>query len=326
MLSRRELLLAVAMAPAMAKARDLVPIKVATLPFGTVSWEVETIRHGKLDEANGVRLDPVKLANNDATRIAFQAGQVDTIVTDLLWAARLRSDGRKVKFIPFSATEGAVMVPADSPIRTIADLTGKRIGVSGGALDKSWLMLRAHCQQTTGVDLATGAAPSYGAPPLLTHKLETGGLDAALLYWNFCARLVAKGFRRLIEAGDIARSFGVEGDIALIGYIFDEAILERGPGVLDAFVRASSEAKRLLATSEAAWTIVRPLMEAPDEATYRILKRYFLEGVPSRPVTEEREDAERLYAVLARLGGARLVGSATSLPPGLYWGEKRTPI
>jgi NitT/TauT family transport system substrate-binding protein len=321
LLSRRELLLAAAFAPAVAQAGRLAPVKIATIPFGTVSWEVETIRHANLDVANAIRLEPVKLANNDATRIAFQAGQVDTIVTDLLWAARLRNDGRKVKFLPFSATEGAVMVPADSPIRTIADLTGKRIGVSGGALDKSWLMLRAHARQTTGVDLATGSAPSYGASPLLMNKLASGELDAALLYWNFCARLEAKGFRRLVGAGDIARAFGIEGNIALIGYIFDEAILAREAGILDAFAKTSAQAKRLLATSEAAWAPVRPLMEAPDEVTYQTLKRYFLEGIPSRPVSDERQDAERLYAVLARLGGEKLVGSGTSLPPDLYWGE-----
>jgi NitT/TauT family transport system substrate-binding protein len=35
------------------------------------------------------------------------------------------------------------MVPAQSPIRDIVDLRGKRLAVAGGPLDKSWLRWRA---------------------------------------------------------------------------------------------------------------------------------------------------------------------------------------
>jgi NitT/TauT family transport system substrate-binding protein len=326
MLSRRDLLLAAALIPAAGRAAgDALAIRLGVLPFGTVLWEAETIRREGLDRAAGYRLELVRLATNDAARIAFQAGQVDTIVTDLLLAARLRNEGRKVTFIPFSATEGAVMVPPNSSIRSVADLAGKRIGVAGGALDKSWLLLKAYAMEMAGIDLAAAATPAYGAPPLLMHKLEAGELDAALLYWNFCARLEAKGYRRLVGAGDIARSFGLEGEIALVGYIFDEAILKRSPGLIDAFVKSSAAAKRLLMESDAAWAAIRPLMAAEDDATFQTLKRYFLEGVPRRPIPAERADAEKLYGILAKLGGERLVGTGTSLPPDLYWSGARRP-
>ena len=74
----------------------------------------------------------------------------------------------------------------------------------------------------------------------------------------------------------------------------------------------------MLASSDAAWEPVRPRMQAEDEATFQVLKRYFIEGVPKRDISAERADAERLYAVLARLGGEKLIGPATSLPAGLY--------
>ena len=44
--------------------------------------------------------------------------------------------------------------PPRSPIQRVGDLAGKRIGVAGGALDKSWLLLKAHAQETAGIDLA----------------------------------------------------------------------------------------------------------------------------------------------------------------------------
>jgi NitT/TauT family transport system substrate-binding protein len=292
-------------------------VKVGVLPFGTVSWETETIRRNGFDTANGFRLDEIKVASSDAARIAFLAGAVDTIVTDLLWAARLRADGRNVRFLPFSATEGGVMVAARSPIRHVRDLAGRSIGVAGGPLDKSWLLLRAFAQQEAGFDPAQKSSPVFGAPPLLSHKLEAGELEAALLFWNFCARLEPKGFRQVLPAGDIARALGVEGDIALLGYAFDEDRIA-DPRIMADFAAASRRAKALLASSDAAWTAVRPRMQADDDATFATLKRYFIAGVPTRDAAAERADAERLYAILERLGGEKLVGPAKALPPGLY--------
>jgi NitT/TauT family transport system substrate-binding protein len=320
--TRRELLFAASALHALGTGRALAEeraVRIGILPFGTVAWEVETIRRNGLDSARGLRVEPIRLASNEAARIAFQSGAVDTIVSDLLLAARLRAEGKPVIFLPYSATEGAVMVPAASPIASVADLKGKRIGVAGGALDKSWLLLRAYAAERFGLDLAEQASPAFGAPPLLAEKLAAGELDAGLLYWNFCARLEAKGFRRLVGASEIARSFGLTGEIALLGYVFDEAFASDAAR-LAAFAAASRDAKARLASSDAAWESLRPLMAAEDEATFEALKRAFLAGIPSRPVAAERADAERLYAVLARIGGEKLVGPAKNLPSGLYWG------
>lgn len=322
MVSRRDILLAATILPTWLRAAESRDIRVGVLPFGTVLWEVETIRRAGLDLANGLKLHPVQLATNDAARIAFQGGQVETIVTDLLLAARLRNEGRKVKFIPFSATEGGVMVTADSSLQDVTDLIGKRIGVAGGPLDKSWLLLKADVQSKTGVDLSTGAAPAYGAPPLLMNRLEAGQLDAALLFWNFCARLEAKGYRRLVSAGEIAKSFGVKGEIALLGYVFNETV---GPDVLNGFAQASASAKQTLGENDDAWARIRPLMSAEDEKTFQTLRRYFVDGNPRRSISDERVDAEKLFSVLASIGGEKLVGLVQSFPDGLYWDGGRNP-
>ena len=71
------------------------------LPFGTAGWETDTIRRHAFDLANGFRVEEIKLASSEAARIAFLSGAVDTIVTDLLWAARLRAEGHNVRFLPF---------------------------------------------------------------------------------------------------------------------------------------------------------------------------------------------------------------------------------
>ncbi len=85
MLSRRGLLAAAALAALAARpvpsARASTPtFRLGSLPFGTVAWEAAVIKARGLDTANGFSLEVVKLAGNDAARIAFMGGQVDAIV------------------------------------------------------------------------------------------------------------------------------------------------------------------------------------------------------------------------------------------------------
>ena len=78
------------------------------------------------------------------------------MVSDWLWVSRERELGAKLAFYPYSSALGAVMVPASSPIRTLADLKGSKLAVAGGPIDKSWLLLQAAVKQD-GIDLKSEA-------------------------------------------------------------------------------------------------------------------------------------------------------------------------
>ena len=296
------------------RADELPVFKVGTLPFGTVQWEVQTIIDRGFDRAAGLRIVNVPLASNDAARIAFLSGSVDAIVNDLLFAARLKAEGKPVRFMPFSTKEGALMVAAASPIKTIGDLKGKSIGVAGGPLDKSWLVLRAAALKQ-GVDLTEQARPTFGAPPLLAAKVESGELDCALLYWSACARLEAKGYRQVVSVEQLADGLGARGKIAFVGFLFMDPAKAH---VLEGFGKAVRQAETLLADQPDAWASVRPLMEAKDEATFLALKQAFVDGIPHKPRADEIKDAQDFFSVVAKLGGPALVGTATSLPASLY--------
>lgn len=300
--------------PAQARAADAPAFKVGTLPFGTVQWEVDTIKKNGFDKAAGVNVENVPLASNEAARIAFLSGSVDTVVNDLLFAARLRAEGKDIRFMPFSTKEGGLMVPASSPIKSLADLKGKSIGVAGGALDKSWLVLRAAATKA-GLDLTREARPVFGAPPLLAAKVESGELDCGLLYWSYCARLAAKGFRELVSVEHLADELGARGKIAFVGFLFRGTAPE---GTLSGFAKAVRQAEDLLAHDPQAWSRLRPVMGVKDDATFDALKGAFVEGIPDKPRAAEIKDAQAFYATIAKLGGSALVGTATSLPENLY--------
>jgi NitT/TauT family transport system substrate-binding protein len=300
-------------------AAALEKVRIGLLKFGTVNWEVDTIRHNKLDTANGIELEVVELASNDATRVAIQARDVDVIVSDWLFVARQRSEGEKLTFVPYSTSVGAVMVHADSGVQSLEDLKGKKIGVAGGPLDKGWLMLRGMAQGTYGFDLAAETEQVFGAPPLLAETLQQGDLDAALNYWNYNAKLEAAGFRPLVSAQQAARALGATGDLSAIGYVFSEDWAAQHRDAALGFVKASRAAKALLAKSDEEWQRLRPLMNAEDDAVFAVLVKRYREGIPNRPIAEEIRDTALVYEHLAKIGGEKLVGKASRMPEGTFW-------
>lgn len=314
-------ILALALIFLAASARTVVAgtVKVGVLKFGTVNWELDVVRTHGLDEAEGVSVEVRPLASKGATTIALQAGDVDVIVTDWIWVSRQRAEGQGYTFVPYSTALGALMVPADSSIRNLADLKGRRLGIAGGPLDKSWLLLRGLASEKFGFDADREVDKVFGAAPLLSEQILAGRLDAVLDFWHFAARLEAAGLRRVMGVADMARELGIRSKVPLIGYVFDETWAEAHRDDVLGFIRATRKARALLAGSSAEWSRLRPLMKAEDEATFRALRDGYRAGIPKRWGEAERADARRLFAILARLGGKKLVGKSTDLEEGTFW-------
>lgn len=302
-------------------AADPAKIRIAVLKTGTVNWELDVITTHGLDKKHGFELDVVEVANNEATRVALQAGSVDLITSDWLLVARERGEGSDLTFVPFSSSVGSVMVKDDSPIKTLGDLKGKKIGVAGGPIDKNWLLLNGMAKRDFGIDLAKDSEPVFGAPPLLSEKLQSGELDAALTFWNFAARLEAAGFHPILTGLDAAMAMGAKGPISAVGYTFSEKWAADNLDAVKGFVAASREAKEIMRTSDAEWERLRPMMMAKKDAVFVKLRDRFRDGIPDRPIADEIADARTLFSVLRDLGGEKLVGPAKTLPDGTYWTE-----
>ncbi len=307
----------------LAHANEAEPIRVGVLKFGTVSWVLDTIQANGLDKAEGIELDITPLASTQGTAVGLQGGSLDLVATDWLFVSRERAQGADFTFAPFTTALGAIMVPPDSPIKTLGDLKGKTLGVAGGPLDKSWLLIVAYALRTANIDLRAETTQEFGAPPLLAARAKQGQIDAVLNYWPYAARLEAIGFTQLIGLEDVVRELGAKGEVAMIGYVFNEDWANKNPKAIDGFIRAAAKANELLATSDAEWERLKPIMSENDpsftEATFEALRRRFREGIPERQVTSEEADAKILYQFLRELGGTKLVGSGTELAPGTFW-------
>jgi NitT/TauT family transport system substrate-binding protein len=302
---------ALALAP-LAACEAAGTIRVAVQKTGTFAWELAVIRAHGLDKQADLAIEVTELASPEAGKIALRAGNADVMVSDWLWVSRERELGAKLVFYPYSSALGAVMVKASSPIKSLADLKGRKLAVAGGPIDKSWLLLQAAARQD-GIDLKSEAAVVYGAPPLLAAKTLDGEMDATLNYWNFCAALEAKGFRRLAGIEEILPRLGAQGRIAMIGYIFDEGWAGANRDALARFIAITRKAKEMLASSDEEWEKIAPLTGASDAATLRVYRERYREGIPRRLIAEEEADARVLYRVLAKAGGRELVGPASEL-------------
>lgn len=312
------LITTLALTASVAARSDAETIRLAVQKTGTFAWELAVIRSHNLDKQANLSIEPVELASPEAGKIALRAGSADIIVSDWLWVSRERSLGGKLTFFPYSSALGAVMVPKDSPMRTLADLKGHTLAVAGGPIDKSWLLLQASLKQD-GTDLKTESTIIYGAPPLLSAKALDGESDATLNYWNFCAVLQAKGFRRLAGIEDILPKLGAKGRTAMVGYVFDEAWGSSHADLLARFIAMTRKAKEILASSDADWEQIQSLTGATDAATLHAYRDGYRAGIPHRSITDEEDDARVLYRVLAKIGGRDLVGPAPELDPGTFY-------
>ncbi len=301
-----------------ATAQGADTIRLAVQKTGTFSWELAVIRANGLDKAANLSLEVTELASTEAGKIAMRAGNADIMLSDWLWVSRERALGAKLTFYPYSSALGAVMVPAASSIKTLAELKGRKLGVAGGPIDKSWLLLQARMKQD-GVDLKSDATIVYGAPPLLAAKALDGEMDASLNFWNFCAQLEAKGFRRLAGIEDILPKLGAKGPVAVVGYVFDESWAAGHRDTISRFIAMTRKAKELLVTSDVAWATIAPLTGTSDPAVLQTYRARYRDGIPHRSVDDEEADARILYRVLAKVGGTELVGPAPELDPGTFY-------
>lgn len=323
MFDRRQLLAtlsAAALAPLVPRrAFAATPVRLATVRFGSVNWLVETIKSEGLDKKHGIEIVPVEVATNQAGPVALLAGNADVIVSDWTWALRQRSKGEDFKFSSYSSALGAVMVPKDSPVQSIADLKGKKIGVAGTAIDKSWILLRAYTRKTLGKDITEIAEPVFGAAPLITEEFKAGRLDACLNFWTYAARLAGAGARQLIGMVDVLKALEVSPAPPLVGFIWSEKAAKDKGIPVDALLAAAHDANDVLAKSEPAWERLKPLVKPASDEEFASIKAYFRSGITGPWTPAETAAADKMTKLLIELGDTELVGDGTRFDPNLFY-------
>lgn len=274
-------------------------LRIGLLKFGTVNWELQALQNLGLDKKYGFKLDITPLASPPATKIALKSDAVDVIVSDWFWVNLQRSKGDKLQLLPYSSSVGRLMVKNDSPIQSLQDLKGKRIGVAGGPLSKGWLLLQAAAEHQ-GFDLSKESTASFAAPPLLSEAVKRGQLEAAMTYWHYGARLESAGLRPLLSLNDIQKGLGMKSRIPMLGYVFKETFAVKHPQLIANFSQAIKETKASLSNSPGTWTALKPLMKLKSDNEFQYLREGYLDGTPEPISAQHLEDAKQFYELIRK--------------------------
>lgn len=323
MIDRRTLMLgslaltgAGSFAPALGQVAG--PLKVAAVKYGSVNWLLDTIKAEGIDKKLGLEIAPVELSNNQAGAISLLSGGSDIIVSDWTWALRQRGMGEALKFAPYSATLGSLVVPANSSINTLTDLAGRRLGVAGSGIDKSWLLLQAYARKKLDFDIATKATIQFGAAPLLAEQVRDGSLDAVLNFWTQTVRLESAGFRRVITMSEVMTALAIDPIPAFVGFIWKETTqTAKGPQIA-AFLSAAEAANGVLAKSDVAWDRLKPLMKTSNDIEFAAMRTAYRSGIVQPWREADMKSAEKLMGILIESGDSELTGSGTKFDPKLF--------
>ncbi len=158
-------------------------------------------------------------------------------------AAAFQKAGKKSLFIaPLSGnaigTGNGIVVPADSPIQSLAELKGKTISVPFGSTAHG-MLLRAMKRQGWDPDkdvTLVSQSPEVGGSALQAHKV-----DGHANFVPFPELFTFRGFARKIYDGSQAET------PTFHGALVNAAYAQKYPEVVVAYLRAAIEADRLMA-------------------------------------------------------------------------------
>jgi len=299
-------------------AAEKTTIRLGVQASGTLEWELQALQDNPQVKSADFELQIQSVANAEAGKIALQSGSVDMIVSDWIWVSSLRATGADFTFYPYSNTSGALVVADKSPIHSIADLKGKRLGIAGGELDKNWLFLQALAQKES-LDLNGSVEKTFGAPPLINEQIKQNRVDAVLTYWHFAARLEAQGYRQIIDGRGILKGLGITENVPSIGYVFKQSWAESHKQAINNFFKAGKQAKNQLCTSDTVWKKTIPLLHTEDVPTQTLMRQRYCEGGIEQWGEKEQQAAGRIYTMLRTLSNNRLTGQSEKLQPGTFW-------
>jgi NitT/TauT family transport system substrate-binding protein len=220
-----------------------VKLKLGDLAQSLNGIAVQAMKEQKFDQKHGLTVEYVTYPTLDGLFTAIRGKDVDVGFGGWTAFAQFRGQGIPVTAI-YSVGRGAtldVIVPQASPVKTLADLKGKKIGSYAGAAGTATVLFRVLTSKYFGFDPGKTGHLQYAAPGLLTALIEKGELDAALLFDPLAARAVVSGkFRSVANLGDVYKQ-QVGEDFLWIVYGTNEDAMKRSPEALTSFTRAWME-------------------------------------------------------------------------------------
>src|SRR5258708_33257645 len=193
-----------------------------------------------IDRKYGIAAEYRAYPARDGLFTAIRGKEVDVGLGGWTAIAQFRGKGFPVTMI-FPVGRGVtvdVIVPTASPIKSTADLKGKKVGTFAGAAGTATVLFRVIASKFYGFDPGKTGDLQFAGPGLLPALLDKGELDAAVMFDPLAAKL--EGSRQYMSIGNLAAADKARpgNDFLWIGYSTNDDFMQAEPEALTNFTRA----------------------------------------------------------------------------------------
>jgi len=278
-----------------AQAGDSVRVGLAAVyPAYSIPYAAQELGFYK-DKNLDVEITQFK--GGPATQEALASGAIDISTIAPGAAALAIAKGVQEKIVALSVPPTPkgwyILVPASSPIKTMADLNGKTVGVTQkGSLTDFWVQRAA-----TQANITVQTVP-LGAPAVMP-ALKAKQVDAAILWPVFSYKGLADGDFRSID--DLGATF--EPSVSE-GWAATKEIIEKRPDVLRRWLEANAKTLAYMKTHED-WTIkfLKHYFDEQDDRVIKLVYDNFIKNIsPDGVMKPEWMKASLDLAATAKLG------------------------
>jgi NitT/TauT family transport system substrate-binding protein len=290
-------------------------LRMTVNPASTAEYAAYTIKKFKLDEKYGFDYQVIPVGNYQAAQNAVLAGAADLMVTDLVVLASLRKQNANViAVVPMFRWGDAIMVPTDSPIKTICDFKGKRIGTDS-IIAATWFIVEAAGKKLCNFDLQKVATIQAGGVVLLRGLIEQGNLDATYVSNNLAPPMEVTGkYRVLYQMRDLITAIGLDGDVPLLFQSVSLPYAAAHPADVRAYLAAYRDAVQILNTNDDIWVEVGVGQQKMAEAAVPALRDEMRRDLMSKFEPDTEDAVRNLFKVLVGTAGSEAL-AMTELPP-----------
>jgi NitT/TauT family transport system substrate-binding protein len=274
---------------------DGVTITVAALPSDDLAG-LYIAQDDGLFAREGLHVTIEKIASSSAVIAAQLKGEVDVGAGSYVPYISAQADSARFQILAEASTLGTdtrvLVITSRSPIKTVPELVGKKIGVNGTNSIGTLLigeLLEENGISPTKVDLVTDPAGF----PAMPGQLQAGMWSAAFLAEPYVT--IAEENYGVRVLADLDQ--GATTNFPIDGYVVTRAWATGHPAAAAAFVWAIEQGQALADTDPG---LVESAISTSDKLPDEVTAVMALPGFPTGPVNQER--IQRVADVMLRLG------------------------
>jgi ABC-type nitrate/sulfonate/bicarbonate transport system substrate-binding protein len=244
----------IALSPAPGEGQQRTKVRISNAGLTITALPLLAAREWRTFTTNGLDVEIVVMSPSLAAAAVAQ-GDIDYVAGVGPASVAATLSGLASRAIWFSSDRISYWLQAASPYKTLQDLKGKKIAISGGAggTNHVALMIALEKSGANPKDYAMVGIP--GQQLQVLHSLESGFVEAALMSPPITFNAAKKGYHRILDVG---------------------ALVEMPGGGLTSMIRTvqerPAEVKRVIRALQVAKDEVRKSKQKTVELILRVLK------------------------------------------------------